>query len=310
MAQLPDAERLEPQAWEMLSRLVGRGAGVCDEEQPEGRDPPPASVETREYLMSLVEHHRSNTIPFLIERCGLQGKSVLEFGSGTGGLAIAMIQAGVGAVTGVEPNRMNHEASDWRKRAYRLEDRVDFHYVPNTSRLPFAEDRFDACVCSSVLQYVPDGELRRRLLIEMHRVVKPGGLVIVCASGNGLLPAGPHSSRWWSNLAPRRAERRGDRRGVTYWEIRRALAPLGAARVRPADPGDSELVRWRRRALERGLSGPPLLAHRAALAAYALLEATVCRLTDTPIEAFTPYVTVAFRKRAAPPGAIGGAPHP
>ena len=302
MSESPDAQCLDPQAWGTFCQLVRRGAGVCDAPEPGEDGAPAADPETYDYQVSLVEHHRANNIPFLIERCGLQGKAVLELGSGTGALSVALIEAGARAVTGVEPNRMNHEASLWRKRAHRLDDRVEFHHVDDTSRLPFADDHFDASVCSSVMQCVPDGEARRRLLVEMHRVVRPGGLVIVCASGNGLIPAGPHSTRWWSNLAPGRAAQRGHLRGITYWEIRRALAPLGATLVRPADRTDSELARWHRRATGRRISGARRAVHRATLAAYALLEATVCQATGTPIEAFTPFVTVAFRKRGAAPG--------
>lgn len=291
---------VDARAWQELCDLVRRGAGVSDWVLPDGDDAPPPSAAEYAYLTGLVDHHRHNIIPFLVERCGIAGKSVLDFGSGTGALSMAMIQAGAAAVTGVEPNLLNFQASIWRKRAHRADDRAHFHHVPDTSRLPFLDDTFDACVCNSVLQCVPDRRLRRRLLVEMHRVVKPGGLVVLCGSGNGLFPWGCHATRWWVNLAPDRAARLGYNRGVTYRELRRALAPLGATLVPPAGPEDRALTRWRQRVAARSTTAPRRAAYQAVFAAYALCEATLCRWLDTPIEAFTPYVELAFRKAPRP----------
>lgn len=291
---------VDVRAWQELCDLVRRGAGVSDRARHDGGDGPPPSAADYAYLTGLVDHHRHNIIPFLVERCGIAGKSVLDFGAGTGALSMAMIQAGAEAVTGVEPNLLNFQASTWRKRAHRADDRVQFHHVPDTSRLPFLDDTFEVCVCNSVLQCVPDRRLRRRLLAEMLRVVKPGGLVVLCGSGNGLFLWGCHASRWWVSLAPDRAARLGHNRGVTYWEIRRALAPLGATLVPPAGPEDRALDRWRRRLGARGTAGPRRGAYQAVFAAYALCEATLCRLLGTPIEAFTPYIELAFRKAPRP----------
>ncbi|MCC6554140.1 MAG: class I SAM-dependent methyltransferase [Polyangiaceae bacterium] len=301
---------MDPSAWERFCLLVREGAGACDDAAPGGDGRRTVTAESRDYVVHLVEHHHDNIVPFLAERCGLSGRSVLEVGAGTAGLSVALIQAGVASVTGVEPNRVNHEAGEWRVRAHRMEDRISLHHVPDTARLPFPDGHFDASVCCSVLQYVPGAPERRRLLVEMERVVRPGGLVIVCGSGNGLFPGGPHSSRWWSNLAPQRAARRGHRRGITYWEIARALAPLGASPFQPE--GDGALARWRARVERRGLSGPRLAAHRALVAALSVCEATVCRAARVPIEAFMPFPAVAFRKRAEPPAALGSdtMPHP
>jgi hypothetical protein len=125
-------------------------------------------------------------------------------------------------------------------------------------------------------------------------VLAPGGLLVVCNSGNGLIPGGPHSTRWWSNLAPERAARRGHpKRGVTWWELRTALAPLGAEHA----PGEGALERWRARV--SGPGGRPPWTRRALLAGYGLLEAAVCRRAGVPVEALLPYPELAFRKTGA-----------
>jgi len=296
MELVPEPGALEARAWQQFCDLVRQGAGVSDMASADGSGSLGATPADYAYLTGLVDHHRKNIIPFLVERCGIAGRSVLDVGSGTGGLSIAMIEAGAAAVTGVEPNLLNFEASHWRKRAHRMDDRVRFLHVPDTSSLPFPDDTFDACVCNSVLHYVPGRRLRRRLLAEMHRVVKPGGLVIISGSGNGLIPGGPHSSRWWVNLAPDRAGRLGHSQGITYWEIQRAFASLGASLVPPTGPDDRALARWRRRVGARGSAAPRRGAYQLAFAAYSLCEATLCRWIDAPIEAFMPYLELAFRK--------------
>src|SRR5688572_22640369 len=108
------------------------------------------------------------------------------------------------------------EAGEWRTRAYGLESAIEGRRVPDTRRLPFADEAFDVVVCSSVLQYVPDVIERSVLVAEMARLVRPCGLVVFCGSGNGLYLAGPHSSRWRSNWFPAKAARSGHNRGVTY----------------------------------------------------------------------------------------------
>jgi SAM-dependent methyltransferase len=65
---------------------------------------------------------------------------------------------------------------EWaRRRARRdhLEGQVEFRQADATS-LPFADDRFDAVICESVLAFVPD---KRRAVAEFARVARPGAYV-------------------------------------------------------------------------------------------------------------------------------------
>jgi SAM-dependent methyltransferase len=239
-----------------------------------------------------VEHHRRNVIPFLMEHCDLAGRCVLEFGAGTGGLSVAMVKAGVALVHAVEPIKLNCEAGRWRAQAYGLGGTIHFHHVPDTRRIPFPNGTFDALVCSSVLQYVPNAKERRVLLTEMARLTRSGGLIIFCGSGNGLYPGGPHSSRWWSNLLPDRAARLGDNRGITWWEINRTLLPLGFA---AHCQGTAAVERWRARARSRpGILSTVVFA--AALAIFRTVGGVVCGFTGAPLEALLPYPELAYRK--------------
>lgn len=55
---------------------------------------------------------------------------------------------------------------------------VDWVRVDAT-RLPFDDETFDGLVAFKVLCYVPSAPLRRDVLREWHRVVKPGGLALL-----------------------------------------------------------------------------------------------------------------------------------
>jgi ubiquinone/menaquinone biosynthesis C-methylase UbiE len=281
-------------AWERFCESVARGGGVCDHPRRFERQAP-ASPSFFRLEVERVEHHQRNAIPFLMEHCGLAGQSVLEFGAGTGGLSVALAQAGVGRIQAVEPVQLNCETGRWRTRAYGLEGRIEFHHVPDTRRLPFPDGAFDAVVCSSVLQYIPDAGERRLVLTEMARVVRSGGLLIVCGSGNALYPGGPHSSRWWSNLMPAQAARLGHNRGISYWELNRVLGPLGF-RVYPQ--GRGALERWRRCATARRRSMLGRAALATGVAALRAVDTILGPLTQAPLEAFLPYPDLAFRREA------------
>jgi SAM-dependent methyltransferase len=54
---------------------------------------------------------------------------------------------------------------------------VAVHQADGTA-LPFADDRFSAGVCFTMLHHVPTTALQDRLLAELVRVVRPGGPVI------------------------------------------------------------------------------------------------------------------------------------
>ena len=110
----------------------------------------------------------------LVELAGLRpGQSVLDVGSGTGGLALAVReQVGpAGEVCGVDPSpEMLARA---RRKAARRGAAVRFETAP-VEDLPFPDATFDAVVTSLVLHHVAE-ENRARGVAEIARVLKPGG---------------------------------------------------------------------------------------------------------------------------------------
>lgn len=273
-------------AWQQFCQMVAAGAGVVDHPgRMLANEAVPATYQQLE--IQRAAHHLRNAVPFIVDECGLRGKEVLEFGSGTGGLSVAMIVAGVKRVTAVEPIELNSRAAAARVRAHGCEAEVDCVHLADTAQLPYGDSGFDAVVCNSVLQYVPNQELRGRLLKEMARVVRFGGQLIISGSGNGLYPAGPHSTAWWSNLCPGLAAKRHHNRGVTYWETARALGKEWSLERQ----GFRALKRWQARVTERKSRLRWVVIQGASLCA-----ASAALLLRVPAEALVPFPDLAFRK--------------
>jgi SAM-dependent methyltransferase len=95
--------------------------------------------------------------------------------------------------------------------------------------LPIASERVDVSFSSNVLEHVPDPE---RMLAEMFRVTRPGGLVF-CTFTNWLSPWGGHETSPWHYLGGERAARRYERRNGKAPKNRygHSLYPVSVTRV-------------------------------------------------------------------------------
>src|SRR5688572_3498871 len=98
------------------------------------------------------------------------GEAVLDVGSGTGALSMALRAAAThGNVIGVDPSRdyVSH-AARWSRDPF-----LRF-VVGDAQHLPFEDAAFDKTVSALVLNFVPEPA---RALSEMIRVTKSGGVV-------------------------------------------------------------------------------------------------------------------------------------
>jgi len=95
-----------------------------------------------------------------------QGANVLELGCGPGDLGVDMAKLGY-EVHGVDrSNKMISRASKHKTDAiFTQADAYD---------LPMVDNTYDAVLLSSLINVVPD---RTKLLTEVHRVLKPGGVI-------------------------------------------------------------------------------------------------------------------------------------
>ena len=134
-------------------------------------------------------------------RVDWQGKAVLDLGCAGGFMAEALTEKGA-RVTGIDPAEQAIDAA--RLRAASVGQEVRYN-VGAGEDMPYEDAAFDAVVCVDVLEHVADID---RVLAEVARVLKPGGLVLydtinrnplsrfaaitVAEDMLGLLPRGTH----------------------------------------------------------------------------------------------------------------------
>jgi len=99
---------------------------------------------------------------------GQGAKRALDVATGTGDLALDLLAAGAGTVTGIDFAPQMIEAA--RKKVSAGQP-VTF-MVGDAMRLPFADDQFDACTVSFGLRNM---ENYQAAVTEMTRVLRPGG---------------------------------------------------------------------------------------------------------------------------------------
>lgn len=129
---------------------------------------------------------------FFAEQVPVQpGQRVLDVGSGTGAVALALAKVGA-QVTGVD---LSPEMVALARQKTQGIANVDF-VVADAMTLPFAEASFEVVVCAASLFFMPDmpGALR-----EWKRTLKPGGWLWFSSFGRGLL--GDFPGLWREELA-------------------------------------------------------------------------------------------------------------
>jgi len=94
----------------------------------------------------------------------------LDFGCGPGRVARFLVEARVGEILGVDVDR---SAVRWARL------HLEGHFVPTMARppLPFPAGSFDVAYAVSVFTHL-DEEQQREWLRELHRVLRPGGLLL------------------------------------------------------------------------------------------------------------------------------------
>lgn len=282
----------DPDFYARLREAVRRGGGGDDFFQLEGE----SRTEKKdagwqpwmEYELNVEAKHCRFTVPFVLRYTPLVGKTILDYGCGTGGLSVVLAAAGA-TVTGIEPSSGNHALAGLRAAMYGLERKTTFLHHRDTARLPFTDNSFDLVIANSVLEYVLKN--RRAHIREMFRVVNKGGLLCITDTSNGLYPREIHSGRWFVNYLPRRAERLRCERGLSYREILTALKGLDFM-VMNSSRSDEDL-RWYYRREGRPLSG----GRRALYTVFFLLRHTLCRPFSLPVAALFPWLNIVLLKK-------------
>ncbi|MEV6979053.1 class I SAM-dependent methyltransferase [Kitasatospora sp. NPDC093806] len=102
-----------------------------------------------------------------------RGARLLDYGCGYGRLVGELTALGFVDVEGVDV------APELIARARAEQPHSRFAVLPDPPRLPRLDGRYDAAFLFAVLTCVPGDEAQRALVAELHRVLRPGGLLQV-----------------------------------------------------------------------------------------------------------------------------------
>ena len=114
-------------------------------------------------------HH--GMMPWVLRNVEL-GANVLEIGPGPG-VTTDWLRERVPALTSVE---IDHDLASSLKK--RLEGTNVTVVGGDATKMSFPDASFDSAVCFTMLHHVPSSELQDRLLAEVCRVLRPGGLFL------------------------------------------------------------------------------------------------------------------------------------
>lgn len=152
------------------SQKNGKNIGLSeqDDSQPHGHS---ASIETE--LLLWWEDYYLPVFEYVLPIMGdLQGKRVLELGTGTGGTATLLAKKGA-SVVGIDLLPFRLDAAQERVKHHNVTAMVDFSLMDAT-QLAFPDDTFDFVISKSVLVFTEHAQTAK----ECNRVLKRGGKAI------------------------------------------------------------------------------------------------------------------------------------
>lgn len=104
----------------------------------------------------------------------VENKDVLDFGCGSGGLAVAVSRLGARSIYGIDLNRALIEAAI--KAAAATGAKVEFRVATKADAIPFVDRSFDVVLCFDVLEHVIEYE---SIVREWSRVLRPHGRIVI-----------------------------------------------------------------------------------------------------------------------------------
>lgn len=126
------------------------------------------------------------------------GESVLDVGCGTGAITrLAKQQVGPkGRVVGLDASPEMIDVA--RQQAVKAKLDIDFR-LEAIEHMPFPDASFDVVLSSFMIHHLP-GDLKRLGLLEVRRVLKPGGRLLIAEFFTNPQP------KWWQSLLPMHAQ--------------------------------------------------------------------------------------------------------
>jgi ubiquinone/menaquinone biosynthesis C-methylase UbiE len=131
-------------------------------------------VGSAEFFNELEEYRfdKLRYLPQVVDFTNYRGKTILEVGCGAG-IDLVRFARGGAIVTGIDLAEVSIELA--RKNFTHNGLEADLQ-VMNGDSMTFADNNFDVVYAHGVLQYTYDA---RRMINELHRVLKPGGEAVV-----------------------------------------------------------------------------------------------------------------------------------
>ena len=258
-----------------------------------------------EHMGGRVVTFRSRLLPHIRAFTALRGLDILDFGCGTGSSAVVLGEAAEGGtLTGIDVDAAGLELARLRLLHHGLASRVRLQAirpVTGAGDLPYADASFDFILANGVLEHVVPFSTRPAVILEMWRLLRPGGLLYLSETPNALWPIDRHTTGlplipWLpSGLAARLAVAAGKhrpeadldargRRGMTYWGV---VRPLRRARL-PFEV--LNITRAGNRLLPGGIDRAASPKRRVAMLALERLAGAPLAAMGTPTVAFAPFL--------------------
>ncbi|MGL3822157.1 class I SAM-dependent methyltransferase [Sphingopyxis sp. R3-92] len=155
-----------------------------------------------------------------------EGQRLLEFGCNYGASAIVAAKMGA-TVAAIDVDDEAIALAQLNAERYGADAAVDFRHLPHSRHIPFPDESFDIILAISVLEYVRREELAN-ILLELRRLLRPGGLLLVSGTASRLALREVQTGRWFVNYWPRWVDRKLPGRTS---EFQRGLNPLRLIRA-------------------------------------------------------------------------------
>jgi SAM-dependent methyltransferase len=170
----------------------------------------------------VVEHYLAKRTDFISRNCrSVPSANGLDVGCGTGVLAARLAGHGF-EMTGLDP-------SDGMLDVMRSEHPEVEAVRGSGDRLPFADGSFDLVLTVAALHHIAEPEAVRATLVEMARVSRPGGRIVVWDHN----PRNPY----WKHLMARVPQDDGSERLIPESEVLDGLRAGGAEPLRSVQLG-------------------------------------------------------------------------
>lgn len=130
------------------------------------------------YGPGMMAEGGKKAIDDLVSGLDLEGKKILDFGSGVGGLALYLASEYGACVTGLEINHYMVEEATNRIPTL-LRDRISFVlYDEDSLTLPFDADSFDIVLSKGVIVHLTN-EARAQIFRQFYRILRQSGQLII-----------------------------------------------------------------------------------------------------------------------------------